>query len=1119
MNECPSPEALGQLLAGDLAGPGADAVRAHLAGCPACQARMDALSEVPELRRLRAAAPPPAADTPPGLVERLLWGTPAPEGPRTLLPFLGPPAADGEVGTLGPYRLLCELGRGGMGVVFKAHDRDLGRTVAVKVLRAEGADDKARLRLVREARAAAAIAHDNVVAVYSAATLDGGPLYLVMQYVAGPSLRERVRAQGPLPPREAARVCREVAEGLHALHRAGLVHRDVKPANVLLEEGTGRARLTDFGLVRILERPDGATREGVVAGTPEYVSPEQVLQPERVDGRADVYGLGMTLYEALTGGPAFRGPPQAVIEQVLHAEPTPPRRLAPGTPRDLETICLKALAKAPARRYQTAREMAEDLGRWLAGEPIRARPVGRAERLLRWCRGHPLPAVLTAAVALLLLALAAGSSLSALWLRERRDDAVRAREVAERRLYESHVAHARAHRRSGRAGQRVHSLEALGEAARLLRRLGLGDAERLALRNEVIACLALTDLRPDPAAGPGYPLDGSDGNVALDAALERYALQDREGHIRVRRLEGGAEVARLEGRLPRSDPLPHLRFSLDGRWLAAKYYDGRALHVRVWGLADGRPVLTADGGGAWYEKDLDFSPDGATAALGLPDGAVGLYELPAGRLRQRLPPGPAPRCLRFHPAGHSLAVARADRLEVIRLADGRVTRTIPTDRPAGGVFWSPDGHRLACVGGGGRSVRVWDLRAGAVPLTLQGHQQETTHADFSPADDLIAATGWDGTTRLWCASTGAPLVTADGGRAFGSTTVFSRDGRWLGREGEMVGRWEVVPSRECRTVSQPNLSGAALSPDGRLLATAGQGGVWLWEAASGREVGRVPAAGVRFVLFHPQGSGLLVGGCERVFCLPLRPGPGGALEVGRADLHHRFGPDRGGSAVAADREGRRFVLSSARGAVLTGWGPGAAPARSLGPHEHLASVALSPDGRWVASGTHNGYGVIVWDAETGRRVKEWPCRSAHTAFSADGRWLAVSTAGTYRFYEVPTWELRHELTSGASAPGVMAFSGDGRLLALTHARRLVKLLDAATLRELATLEQPGPAVIGGLGLDERGGRLAVVAGDNQVRLWDLRAVRRRLAELGLDWAPPPDDDGPSWPVRVTLKIG
>jgi serine/threonine-protein kinase len=305
------------------------------------------------------------------------------------------------------YHIVKELGRGAMGVVFQARDERLGHLVAIKVLKPElAALDRARAHFEREGCKAATIKHDHIVAVYCAGNIAEVALpYLVMEYIEGETLRDRLRRQGLLAPREAAEIVRQVALGLAAAHERQVVHRDIKPANILLEQGSGRVKITDFGLARVMADVSvESTPSGSIAGTPAYMSPEQIVPPRGIDARADVYSLGVVLYELLTGERPFRGAPHMVFQQVVHEEPRPPRKLNDRIPRDLETICLKCLGKEPHKRYASAAALAADLRCFLAGEPIRARPVGRLERAWRWCRRKPALASLTAALAVVLIA-------------------------------------------------------------------------------------------------------------------------------------------------------------------------------------------------------------------------------------------------------------------------------------------------------------------------------------------------------------------------------------------------------------------------------------------------------------------------------------------------------------------------------------------------------------------------------------------------------------------------------------------------------------------------------------------------------------------------------------------
>jgi len=304
----------------------------------------------------------------------------------------------------GPYRRFELIGRGGMGVVFRAYDGTLERTVAVKLLRA-GSPELAE-RFFREARAQARVRHDGVCAVYEAGTVDRTP-YIVMQYIAGESL---ARAAQGMSVEQRVQIVARVADAVHAAHRIGLIHRDIKPGNVMVEttpDGELRPYVLDFGLVRDESAP-GETRDGEVVGTPAYMAPEQVLgELDRLDRRTDVYSLGAVLYELLVGRPPFPGVHRvAQLVRTLEQEPTTPRRLAPEIAPDLETIVLKCLEKAPEARYQSARALADDLERFLDGEPIEARPQPALVRLRRRLRKHRALVAAAAVTAVSLLAAA-----------------------------------------------------------------------------------------------------------------------------------------------------------------------------------------------------------------------------------------------------------------------------------------------------------------------------------------------------------------------------------------------------------------------------------------------------------------------------------------------------------------------------------------------------------------------------------------------------------------------------------------------------------------------------------------------------------------------------------------
>ncbi len=395
---CPDRGELESFMVGDLSHRDFSRIAGHVEGCLECERVLQALDHLSDalLSRLRRISPglEPAVDrVPDELIARVssrrscagsaswLSGS---EGPRSL----------------GRFELLERVGAGSFGYVFRAHDTELGRVVAIKIPRAGHlACEEDAARFLREARSAAQLKHPGIVAIHETGQAPDGTFYLVEEFVQGTTLSQRLRS-GPIPFREAAELIAAIADALDCAHQHGVIHRDIKPANILLDSDS-RPHLMDFGLAKREADESVMTQDGQVLGTPAYMSPEQARgESHRVDVRTDIYSAGVVLYELLTGERPFRGNRRMLLVQVLEDEPRPPRQLNDKIPRDLETICLRAMAKSPARRYPSARELALDLRRYLSGEPIRARPVSRVQRLLYWFRCNPLAASLLVAVTL-----------------------------------------------------------------------------------------------------------------------------------------------------------------------------------------------------------------------------------------------------------------------------------------------------------------------------------------------------------------------------------------------------------------------------------------------------------------------------------------------------------------------------------------------------------------------------------------------------------------------------------------------------------------------------------------------------------------------------------------------
>jgi serine/threonine protein kinase len=491
-NGCLSPDELAELLAESLADDERARREAHVGTCNVCQHALLRLAGDLTAEQVRLIGNGAAAERDPGprsgFLHRLkqvvaLGDTPQPHS-STETP---PEPAAAVIGEVPPvitgFEVLEELGRGGSSVVYKARQAHLNRLVALKVLHARHLSPEALRRARRGIQAIAKFKHPHIVQLFEVGEHDG--LHFgVLEYLAGGTLRRRLNG-APWPARDGAAVLRTLTEAVHVIHQHGIVHRDLKTANILLA-ADGTAKVADFGLAKHLNEPEDLTASGDVIGTPAYMAPEQALGTGRAIGpRTDLYALGVILYELLTGRPPFHGPSRLeTLYQVVHLQPLPPSRLHPDVPTDLETICLKCLRKEPDLRYASARALAEDLGRFLNGEPIRARPYSAWERARKWVRRRPVVALLTALLALVTVLGSASLLAERRVLKQAHAEAVRERQEFEESLHrtEAALADAEAALYNSRIelARRARAANNLAEAQTWLRQClpGPGQADR-----------------------------------------------------------------------------------------------------------------------------------------------------------------------------------------------------------------------------------------------------------------------------------------------------------------------------------------------------------------------------------------------------------------------------------------------------------------------------------------------------------------------------------------------------------------------------------------------------------------------------------------------------------------
>jgi WD40 repeat protein len=1021
---------------------------------------------------------------------------------------VGPSAFEEKPPAIPGYEIEGVLGRGGMGVVYQARDLSLARTVALKLILAGGhAGEEERRRFKAEAEAVARLQHPNIVQIHAVGEHEGRQ-FCALEYVGGGSLAQRL-ASGSLPPAEAAALVETLARAVGLAHCRQIVHRDLKPANVLLT-ADGVPKVADFGLARRLDADGQQTQTGAAVGTPSYMAPEQAHGA--AGPAADVYALGAILYECLTGRPPFKGSTAVeTLDMVRREGPVAPRLLNPNVPRDLETVCLACLRKEPARRYPSAEALAEDLGRWRAGRPIAARPVGRLERATLWARRNPAVAGLLAAVAVSMLLGTSAATFFGIRATHKADLAEQERQRAdgEARTNKDLAAKELAARLDAEAKGKLageKAEEARFEAARAGNALHANQL-RQALRAWQENDLARVERALAEIEGPF--------REALEARFLRQVSRRRMRSLSVNQSNAGMFELAISG---------------DGKRIFAATGWGRGSgEVKVWDAETGREQFAFKGHAGWV-RCVSLSGDGTRAVSGGNDRTVMVWDADTGKERRTFERH-AGVVVALALSGDGRWVVSADSARAVKLWEADTGKEklsfVPHRGGVVGVAIDRDGGRIVTAGAEQATpdeIKVWDTATGKEKFSLRGHTAAINRLTMSADGRRIVSGDADGVVRVWDAQAGKELFVLRGHTAAIKAVATSADGKRIFSASfdDSVKIWDGETGKEQLTFR--GLGGAvfclAVTGDGKRVVSGGGPGIKILEPdapperltlSSSARPGGIPGV---WVAVTPDG--------KRV--ASARDATGVALSVWDAATgRERFARAAKGLIgvirVAISADGTCVVTGSFDGTVRAWDGDTGAERFNVQGHTgEVCGVTAGGDGRRVYSASRD-HTVKCWDARTGKELRtyEHAADVQCLALSGDGKWLVSGdTAGSVHIWNEETGERKTTLRGHKQGVICLAISRDGKCLVSADADEMM-IWDLESGRAKRTLKGTANSVT-----FSADGKRIVSAGGAGLTFWDVETGLEKLTfpahAGGVTSVALSDDDIITGGTDVTAKV-